>query len=91
MEKSYVCPHTNTCAIYRMHYKERDRGQYAKINCISINEEDEDYFCRALEQFTNFPNPKKKKILSNFSSECALIKLLNNSEALLNLSNKGTL
>jgi hypothetical protein len=77
MPDDLMCPLTKSCQVYEKYL-------------LSFNEDNENiirgavdgYCCRALYR-VNSDNKKNK--------ECALIKLLNNTDSLLKLNAKGTL
>lgn len=83
MVKNLICPLGTSCKIYSLWdpsgNEERDK---VIKECVT------GYYCHVLRETYKGNRPLTSDI---DGKECVLIKLLNNSEALLKLSNKGTL
>lgn len=83
-DKDLVCPNTKICPIYE-NYSSLATIQDDRI--IKFNKTS-GFFCYALQTYFDFNGDFKDK---GSGKDCALIQLLNNTEALLHLSNKASL
>jgi hypothetical protein len=83
-DRDLICPNAEICVIYKVWHN------LATIENEKIIKRDSSqrYYCYALKEHSSFQNNSNKKI---DGKDCALIELLNNSMALLDLSNKASL
>ena len=83
-ERDLVCPHGEICQIYKA---------YSSISTINEDKiikfnKTAGFFCYALREYDKIGEQPKNK---SDGRDCALIQLLNNTDALLHLSNKASL
>jgi len=89
MRRQIICPNSGSCLVYKIYYT-NIKGKYqkdkAKADCIE--DDGKKYSCVIIDHLSS---DRRVEILNEQNptkTECALIKLLNNSRALLDLSSK---
>lgn len=84
-DKDLICPAEKTCKIYNSYVARNKAAALKEEIPDKIILFVTDYFCKALYSVEQFKRTKGQ------GKDCALIQLLNNTDALLHLSNKASL
>ena len=83
--ESYICPNTTNCRIFVMnHYGMNPLSRKDNLDPI-LKDKQGEYFCQEMNLFRTQSTPKKLSIVSSISSECTLIKMMNDNKKILEL------